>query len=71
MLLIAVSVAYMSQRFRSPATAAIDAISMSALTIPGLVIALGYLYYFMFMDLSSLLGINYLDSVQMLAASIV
>jgi len=69
MVLIAVSIAYTSQRFRNTATVAIDAISMSALTIPGLVVALGYLYYFM--DLSSLLGINYLDSVQILAASIV
>jgi ABC-type Fe3+ transport system permease subunit len=69
MVLVAVSIAYTSSRFRSTATIAIDTISMSALTIPGLVVALGYLYYFM--DLSSLLGFNYLDSVQALAISII
>jgi ABC-type Fe3+ transport system permease subunit len=69
MVLLAISIAYISQRFKGPATSAIDAISMSALTIPGLVVALGYLYYFM--DLSSLLGFNYLDSVQALAISII
>ncbi|MEM4971950.1 MAG: iron ABC transporter permease [Sulfolobales archaeon] len=69
MVLLAISIAYISQRFRGPATVAIDAISMSALTIPGLVIALGYLYYFI--DLSSMLGFNYLDSVQALAISII
>ena len=69
MLIISISIAYPAQRFRNPYTAAIDSIAMSSLSIPGLVIALGYLYYFM--DLSSTLGFNYLDSVEAIAMSII
>jgi len=69
MIVLSVSIAYAAQRFRNPYTLAIDSIAMSSLSIPGLVIALGYLYYFM--DLSSILGFNYLDSVEAIAASII
>ncbi len=69
MILISISVAYPAQRFRSPYTLIIDSIAMSSLSIPGLVVALGYLYFFM--DLSAALGFNYLDSVEIIALSIV
>jgi ABC-type Fe3+ transport system permease subunit len=69
MILVSICVAYPSQRMGGRLAVAVDSLAMSALTIPGLVIALGYLYYFM--DLTGLLGLSYQDSIYSIALSII
>lgn len=69
MFLVGFSVAYVSHRLRGPAAVVLDTLATSPLAVPGLVVALGYLYFFT--DVLHAAGLSFISTAPAVSAAIV